>query len=89
MSLQYFLTERQFFFFLGGGGGGGGGIGYWFEEGQKDKIIFINEYSGGVKTEINEKPAFYGKHNSGIRDLSHSFAKEDRHCKIFLPLHCF
>jgi hypothetical protein len=32
----------------------------------KNKNIFINEYLGGVKTEINEKHAFYGRHNSGI-----------------------
>jgi hypothetical protein len=38
---------------------------YWVEERQKNKNIFINEYWGGVKTEINEKPAFYGTHNRG------------------------
>lgn len=56
---------------------------------KKNKNIFINEYLGGVKTEINEKHAFYGRHNSGISDLSHSFAKEDRHCKLCPSSQCY
>jgi len=59
------------------------------KKGKKNKNIFINEYLGGVKIEINEKHAFYGRHNSDISHLSHSFAKEDRHCKLCPPLQSY